>query len=154
MKSLAHLSVIALTAAVFGAPAVAQAQGAALTMFFEGDMVSGVNSGPLCVLKSQYSHGQTVVWRVRVQDQAGKALDNKGVKSLVVELPDGQKFPMHYGPHPKGRTDDYFWTVSWKIPADYPTGTFAYKVVATAPDGKSQTWAPFKVKPSELTIVK
>lgn len=150
MKSLVHPSAIALTAALLAVPYVARAQ----TMFFEGDMVAGPKSGPSCVLKSQFTHGQTVVWRVRVRDQAGKALDKTGLKSLAVELPDGQKFPMRYGPHPRGRTDDYFWATSWKIPDNYPTGTFAYKVVATDANGQTQSWSPFKIKPSELTIVK
>lgn len=155
MKSWLSLSAIALAAAaIVGAPQLVQAQGSTQQMFFEGDMVSGHGGGPTCVLTSRFQHGQTVVWRVRVQNQTGKALDKKDLKSLAVELPDGQKFSMHYGPHPKGRTDDYFWTTSWKIPANYPTGTLSYKVVATAADGKTQSWSPFKVKPSELTIVK
>ncbi len=153
MKCQFNWSVVMLAGALAGVPQLAQAQGAQ-KLFFEGDMVAGAHSGPICVLKSQYTHGQIVVWRVRLQDQTGKKLDNKGVKSLVIELPDGKTFPMHYGPHPKGRTDDYFWTTSWQIPADYPTGTFSYKVVATSLSGDMQTWAPFNVKLSELTIVK
>ncbi len=41
----------------------------------------------------------------------------------------------------------------WTIPEDYPTGTFNYKVVATALDGTTQTWEPVNTKPSLLTIV-
>jgi hypothetical protein len=135
----------------------AQAQGGQQRLFFEGDMVTGAGPGlpaPGCVLSSQYKHGQMVVWRVRILDQAGKAVDDKGVKTVTAELPDGQKFAMHYGPHPKGKTDDYFWTTSWKIPATYPTGTFAYKIVVAGLDGQTHTWAPFNVAQSQLTIVK
>lgn len=116
--------------------------------------MNGQGSGQSCVLQNQFKHGQTVVWRVRILDQTGKQLNGKGVKSLVVELPDGQNFPMRYGPHPKGRTDDYFWSSSWKVPVNYPTGTFSYKVVATSLDGQTHDWTPFKVGPSELAIVK
>ena len=149
------LGAVGLTIAILGVPQLAQAQDAVQKMFFEGDMVSGPGSpGPLCVLNSQYKHGQVVVWRVRILDQTGKRLDAKDVKSAGIELPDGQKFSLHYGPHPKGKTDDYFWTTSWKIPDNYPTGTFAYKVVATGLDGQAHDWSPFNVDMSELTIVK
>ena len=142
-----------LSVATVASPHHALAQDAAQKVFFEGDMVNGQGSGPSCVLQSQYTHGQTVVWRVRILDQTGKRLSDKDVKSLAVELKDGQKFPMRYGPHPRGKTDDYFWATSWKIPTSYPTGTFSYKVVATTLDGQSHSWAPFSVDTSELTIV-
>jgi hypothetical protein len=98
---------------------------------------------------------EKVVWRVRVLDAAGKALDEKDLTSLVVELPDGQKIPARFGPHPPprlGPAADYFWSAAWIIPADYPSGTFAYKVTATSTDGRTQTWQPFMMRPSQLTI--
>jgi hypothetical protein len=58
------------------------------------------------------------------QDATGKQLDNTGLKSVVVELSDGQKFPAHFGGHPPSAPTDYLWSTSWSIPADYPTGTF------------------------------
>lgn len=126
-------------------------------LFFEGDMVRGSQkegmTGPVCVLASQFKRKESVVWRVRVLDTAGQPVDDKQLKSLVVELSDGQKFPMKFGPHPRGRTDDYFWSTSWIIPADYPTGTFAYKVIATDIKGRAQAWEPFKVALSQLTVV-
>lgn len=142
---------------IASASQLAIAQDAPQKMFFEGDMVVGAGpgvSGPTCVLNSQYRHGQAVVWRVRILDQTGKRLTDKDVKSVGLELADGQKFAMHYGPHPKGKTDDYFWTASWKIPDSYPTGTFNYKVVATGIDGQAHNWSPFNVDLSQLTIVK
>lgn len=142
-----------LSLAALAAPQMADAQGSVQRIFFEGDMVTGQGSGPTCVLQNQFKHGQTVVWRVRILDQSGKQLNDKDVGSLVIELPDGQKFSMRYGPHPKGKTDDYFWSVSWKVPASYPTGTFSYKAVATRLDGQTQAWAPFNVDSSELTII-
>jgi hypothetical protein len=148
------LPTAALSLVALAAPQMAQAQNGAQKIFFEGDMVNGQGSGPSCVLQNQFKQGQTVVWRVRLLNQSGKRLSDKDVESLVVELPDGQKFPMRYGPHPRGKTDDYFWASSWKVPVNYPTGTFSYKVVATGLDGKSHDWAPFNVDSSELTVVK
>jgi N-methylhydantoinase A/oxoprolinase/acetone carboxylase beta subunit len=48
---------------------------------------------------------------------------------------------------------DYLWSTSWTIPADYPTGTFNYKVVATALDGTTQSWDPVNNKRSWLTVI-
>ncbi|MEO8857276.1 MAG: hypothetical protein ABI343_09840 [Burkholderiaceae bacterium] len=127
------------------------------SLFFEGDMVRGGSAagatGPACVLASEFKRREVVVWRIRVRDAKGQNVDASTLKSLVVELPGGQSFPARFGPHPKGQDTDQFWSTSWTVPADYPTGTFGYKVVATDKDGGTQTWAPFKVAPSQLTII-
>lgn len=126
---------------------------------FEGDMVRGRpqpgEKTPVCVLASQFKRKDMVVWRIRVLDRAtGEPLDDKALKSLQVELPDGQKFAAKYGPHPpKGKPSDYFWSVAWEIPADYPTGTLSYTVNAVDQQGRAATWQPFKMAPSQLTVI-
>ncbi len=128
-------------------------------LFFEGDMVRGDQQGapgPFCVLNNQFKRLEKVVWRVRVLDQTGKSLDDKGLKNLVVELPDGQKLAARFGPHPPprvGPASDYFWTAAWVIPTGYPSGTFFYKVVATDLEDKPQTWEPFKRATSQLQVI-
>lgn len=151
-----QLRIVAASALVIGLATAAAAQDGP-KLFFEGDMVRGAQkagmTGPVCVLASQFKRKESVVWRVRTLDAAGKPVDDKQLKSLVVELSDGQKFPMKFGPHPRGRTDDYFWSAAWIIPDDYPTGTFAYKVIATDLQGRSHAWEPFKVQLSQLTVI-
>jgi hypothetical protein len=152
------LSAVAVSAASLGLATAADAQ-AAKKLFFEGDLVRGAQQGapgPFCVLNNQFKRLEKVVWRIRVLDQAGQALDDKGLKSLVVELPDGQKLDARYGPHPppaQGPATDHFWTAIWTIPADYPNGTFVYKATATDPQGQSATWEPFKRVTSQLQVV-
>ena len=127
--------------------------------FFEGDMVRGRPpegvKAPVCVLASQFKRKDTVVWRLRVLDaSSGQPLDDKALKRLQVELPDGPKFGAKYGPHPpKGTASDHFWSVAWEIPADYPTGTLSYTVTAVDHNGRSATWQPFRMAPSQLTVV-
>jgi hypothetical protein len=151
------LSFVGLSvAAIVGLTQQAWGQGAnsIQKLFFEGDMVRGAGAeAPGCVLTSQFKRKEAVVWRVRVLDQTGRALDEKGLKGLIVEVSDGQKLPLHFGPHPRGKTDDYFWTTSWLIPESYPTGSFSYKVVAIDLGDKSHSWEPFKVDLSQLTVV-
>jgi hypothetical protein len=147
-----RLFVLALLMALGIAP-FAQAQ-TSKPLFIAADMVTGpVGRGPICVLRSQFMRNETVAWRIRVQDATGKQLDDKSLKSLVVELSDGQKFPARYGGHPPDAPTDHLWSTSWSIPEDYPTGSFNYKVVATAPDGSTQSWEPINVKPSLLTVI-
>jgi hypothetical protein len=127
-------------------------------LFFEGDIVIGGKPGTAddCVLRNQFQRQQKVVWRIRVLDQTGKELDGKALKSLEVVLPDGQKFAARHGVHPPprlGPPEDYFWAAAWTIPESYPTGTFAYKVIATDLQGQTHTWEPFKRSTSQLQIV-
>lgn len=108
-----------------------------------------------CVQKNRFPQGEAIVWRVRVTSPAtGTALDDKGLKSVVITLPDGKDQPLKYGPHPKGQTDDYFWTTSFKIPLDYPTGAFKYKLVATSLEGLVGTYTQFNVASSMLQVIK
>jgi hypothetical protein len=158
MRTVNILSALALSVASLGLAQVANAQ-AAKKLFFEGDLVRGAQQGapgPFCVLNNQFKRLEKVVWRLRVLDQAGQSLDDKGLKGVVVELPDGQKLNARFGPHPpaaQGPATDNFWTAIWIIPTSYPSGTFVYKVVATDLDGNSQTWEPFKRNTSQLAVV-
>ena len=153
MKTLTILSVVTLSTAMLSFTGTAQAA----HLFFEGDMVRGHTqdgaTGPSCVLTSEYKRREEVVWRVRVLDDAGNNLDDTGIKSLTVVLTDGQEFEMDFGQHPRGKHTDAFWATAWVIPADFPTGTLGYKVLAVDNDGQSHEWAPFNVAPSLLTVI-
>jgi hypothetical protein len=152
--SMKILTVPAVALSLFGFAHVAQAQQAA-KLFFEGDIERGNQPGlpPACVLSNQFKHLEKVVWRVRVLDQNGQSLDDKGIKSLQVQLPDGQKVDARFSAHPPREPTDHFWTAAWIVPANYPNGTFAYKVVATDLQGNTQTWEPFKVHTSQFTVM-
>jgi hypothetical protein len=130
----------------------------AASFFFEGDMVRGRPqegaTGPTCVLSSQFKPLEHVVWRVRVLKADGQPADDKALKSLVVTMSDGQTFTLAYGKHPRNPPQtDAFWATSWAIPANFPTGSLTFKVVATDLDGAAQEWAPFNVESSRLTVI-
>ena len=96
------ISLFALTLSVAGLATfdVANAQ-AAKKLFFEGDLVRGAQQGapgPFCVRSNQFKRLEKVVWRIRVLDQSGQSLDEKGLKSLVVELSDAAS---------EGRSNDH-----------------------------------------------
>jgi hypothetical protein len=158
MPTLRTIPVLALSlVGIALAPAAASAQDAGKKLFFEGDMVrSGQpgQAGPFCVLANQFKRKEAVAWRIRVLDSSGEQIDDKNLKSVIVELSDGQKLTTKFGPHPpRGTATDHFWSVQWVVPADYPTGSLAYKVVATDMQGRSQSWEPFKRAPTQLTVI-
>ena len=141
-------------AAVVAVIGFAQGAQAEQKLFISSDMERGNQAGapPACVLNNVFQHLEKVVWRVRVLDQNGNVLDNKNLKSVVVELADGKKIDAAFGGHPPRAPTDNLWAAAWIIPADYPTGTFNYKVTATDNQGNSVTWEPFKVATSQLKI--
>src|SRR5262245_7396881 len=156
MQTPTKLSVLVIAAATLASFSTANAQDGK-RLFFEADMVRHAlegQAGPFCVLTNQFKRKEAVAWRIRVLDQAGQQMDDKGLKSVVVELSDGQKLPAKFGGHPpRGTPTDFFWSMHWVIPADYPTGSLVYKVVATDNEGHTTTWEPFKRAPTQLTVI-
>lgn len=124
-------------------------------LFFEGDIVRHrlqELAGPFCVLQSRFMRGEAVAWRIRVLNPDGSVADDSVLKSLVVELGNGAHIELEYGPHGDPPTD-YFWANHWNIPADYPTGTVGYKVMATLQDDSVVTWQPFTRPGTQLTVI-
>jgi hypothetical protein len=151
MKTLA-ISAIALST-VLGLPNGAQAQQAKL--FFEGDIVRHAlpdQAGPFCVLANQFKRKEAVAWRIRVLQPSGAVADNMVLKSVVVRLGNGQTLPAHFGGHGQPPTD-HFWSLHWEIPADFPTGSLGYKVIATMMDDSTVTWEPFNRATTQLMVV-
>jgi hypothetical protein len=141
-----------ISAAVLGAAGTASAQ----DLFLDGDMVRGAQDGapgPVCVLTSEFQHLEKVVFRFRVRDQNGTELDDKALKSLIVELPSGEKLEGYYGGHPPASPEVYMWVATWTIPASYPSGTLTYKAVATDRQGQSQSWEPLRRVTSQLAVL-
>lgn len=149
-----------LVAACQASPAAPTAAPAAVDLFVAGDTVQGPLNltdeekagGAVCVQKNKFARNEEIVWRIRVVDPAtGKQMDDKALTAVVVKLPD-QELAMHYGPHPRDNPVDFFWTVAFDIPANYPTGLLNYNVAATAADGRTGTFNQFGVAAAQLTV--
>ncbi|MGK2852249.1 MAG: hypothetical protein ACSLFN_15260 [Candidatus Limnocylindrales bacterium] len=109
-------------------------------------------SGRICVQRNLFARNEEIVWRVKVIDPAtGEPMDDQVLSSLAVTFAD-QSLDLRYGPHPKDNPADYFWTVSWLIPEDHPTGELPYTIEATAKDGRTGTFEQFGVSLARLTI--
>lgn len=135
------------------------------TLALIGDTVRGTaglleeeKSVLTCVVMSKFPQGGRIVWRIRVFDPVtSRALDDKGLASVTLTLPDGKTQAFKYGPHggTKEAPTDFFWVSAYTVPADYPTGIFSYKVDAKSVEGATGTFGfdYFKVPSGQLTIV-
>jgi hypothetical protein len=142
--------------------ATAGPEGAANQLIVFGDMVQGGKNIPedqsaerTCVLTNRFPRNAEIVWRVRVVDPAtSQAMDDTMLDTVEVQLSDGQTFEMEYGAHPPPPRParDSYWTVPWTVPADYPTGTLSYTVIATDPQGRIGEFKPFDIPSSLPTI--
>ncbi len=147
-------------AACAGGEAVTTTAATKASLIVQADVVSGPlnipedeRAGRVCVLQSRFARNSEIVWRVRVTNAiTGEQLSDTALESLQVKLADGQVLDMRYGDHPRDNPTDRFWTTSFDIPVDYPTGTLGYEVVATALDGSTGSFVPFNVAPSLLTV--
>jgi hypothetical protein len=152
---------VGLVAAAFGSSPVA-AQDQPVKLVIAADMVLGGKNIPedqrasrACVMTSRFPRNGELVWRSRVFDPAtGDPLDGDALAKVEVMLSDGQTFEMEYGAHPPAPNPprDYYWTVAWVVPKDYPTGTLSYTIVATDTQGRSGEFKPFDIPPSLPTI--
>ncbi len=138
------------------------------------DIVRGheAPTGPLCVQTSVYKTGELVVWRVEVRDAAtGRPIGDNGAKvaeiaerglKVTAYLENGKSFELKYGAHPPrvnpGEKQVFFFTGSWLIPADHPTGTLRWWVIATDKAKAFVRWDPLgagtSLPSSRITIEK
>lgn len=157
MKSFT-LSAVVMSIAITGISGNAYAQmrtEPAGKLFFEGDIVRHSldgQQGPFCVLQNQFKRGEAVAWRIRVLQPSGDVADDAVLKSVAVELGNGERLPAEYGSHGDPPTD-YFWSLNWTVPANFPTGSLGYKVVATLEDDSMVTWEPFTRGSTQLTVI-
>ncbi|MDE3103022.1 MAG: hypothetical protein KGJ98_12390 [Chloroflexota bacterium] len=106
-----------------------------------------------CTEQNRFPQGSSIVWRFKVVDPTtAKTMTAKELKSFVLTLPDGKQKPFNWGEHPKN-SNVWFWTASFELPKDYPTGAFNYKVVATDLEGRTGMFDQFPVAAGMLQVV-
>ena len=164
----AILTVLALgllTAACGGGNPSSAASGAppakAAPLIISSDMVQGSKNIPAdqtasrsCVLSSQFPRNSQVVFRARVYDPTtGELMDDAALASVQIKLANGQTIPMKYGAHPKNPPNEYFWTGSFVVAKDAPTGKMDYSIVATDKTGRTGEFKPIMSATSDLTVI-
>jgi hypothetical protein len=161
---LAAPSLVLVASACQSAPTAAPAAPPVATtdkLLIAADIVQGSKNVPKeqaslksCVLSSRFPRNSEIVWRARVYDpRTAELMDNKALSGVQVKLANGTTAPLSYGPHPKDPPNDYYWTASWVVPKDHPTGTLRFSVLATAADGRTGQFEPIGVAASLPSIL-
>ena len=128
----------------------------AQNVMISADIVQGSKNIPAdqkadksCVLSSRFPRNSEMVWRARIVDPTtGDLMDASVLDKVQIQLANGQTIDMKYGAHPKTPPNEYYWTGSWEVPKDAPTGTLGYTIVATAKDGRTGEYKPIALAAS------
>ncbi len=166
--TLAAPSLVLVAAACQTAPAAPEKPAAAAApastatkLILAADLVQGSKNIPTaqaalksCSLQSRFPRNSEMVWRIRVYDpRTGNLMDKTGLSKVEVKLANGKNLDADFGPHPKDPPNESYWTASWVVPKDAPTGTLKFTVAATATDGRTGAYEPFAVVASLPSIL-
>jgi hypothetical protein len=108
-------------------------------------------------LSSWFKPGDTVVFRAYAVDPTTKkVVDPKLVKYFYVTIPNEPNVKLKYGATAPGASTGLPWTGTWTVPANYPAGTVAIKVliqVKPSPDKQLKgQFVQLPVGPAQLNI--
>ncbi len=157
--SIAILALVAIVSAGCAQAPAEQTYPILGKVIVTADLVRGSKApiGAVCAYESQFSRGEEIVARVKVLDpKTEKYLTDKEMKGAKFFLKDGTTADLHYGPHPGGANatpTDFFWTVGWLVPDNYPTGATGWWVEVETNDGRKGRFDPPKVASNALTIL-
>jgi hypothetical protein len=98
-----------------------------------------------------FAPGKTVAFRAYAVDRkTHKQLQKINVKYFYVKIPNQKNVKLRY--RKKGATGRYVWRGTWKVPASYPSGIVAFKVLVRTKSGRTGSFTQIPVSTSQLTI--
>lgn len=104
-------------------------------------------------LSNYFAPGSSVVFRAYAVDgKTRQVLTAKTVKYFYVTIPNQPNVKLKYDPKAPGASGQYTWTGTWKVPADYPTGLVAFKVLVRSTTKHRGSFVQMPVSPAMLTI--
>jgi hypothetical protein len=148
MKLWTPLTVACVAFAVT-APGIAGAQTAPSGKALAYRVFADVVAARICIPRSTFNPGDTIVWRAEIQDPAGVRLSDAQIKALgitaAVVLKDGTKVPLKFGihpPFPNPPATDTYWAGAYFIKSDHPTGTMPWTVTVIDAAGNTVNFTP------------
>ncbi len=106
-------------------------------------------------MSNYFAPGSNVTFRAYAVDtKTHKVLVGKAVKYFYVTIPSQPNVKLTYDPKAKGALGQYTWTGTWAVPADYPTGLVAFKVLVKSSAKRYGSFVQIPVPTSMLTIAK
>jgi hypothetical protein len=108
------------------------------------------------VLNDRFPQGSTVVFRATAgETKTGKPLTGDQSKFFYITIPGQPNVKLAYqAPAKKTLGTPWSWSGSWTIPADYPTGIVAFKVLLKSKSGGYGSFVQLPPTSSQLTVTK
>lgn len=160
MKTLYVTLAAAVVAAAVAVPVNAQSPypGAKAQIAVYADTVSGasgaVKAARGCTQYSNFRRQQRVVFRAwAVDTETGQALGADEIRYAYVKIPGQPNVKLNWGPHGAVGNKVQFWSAGWTVPADYPLGVVAYKIVFKTEDGRFGTYVQPPIESAQLTVI-
>ena len=115
--------------------------------------VSAQTVDPTGAMQNQFAPGSSVIFRAyAVDSKTHKVLLAKDVKYFYVTIPNQPNVKLTYSPTAKGASGRLSWTGTWAVPATYPLGTVAFKMLVKAESKRIGQFVQMPVAPAMLTI--
>jgi hypothetical protein len=148
MKPWTPFAIACVAFAVAG-PGIAGAQTAPAGKGLAYRVFADVVAARICIPRSTFNPGDTIVWRAEIQDPSGVRLTDERIKALgitaAVTFKDGTKVPLKFGihpPFPNPPATDTYWAGALFIKNDHPTGTMPWTVTVTDAAGNTVNFTP------------
>jgi hypothetical protein len=104
-------------------------------------------------MQAQFAPGTSVIFRAyAVDSKTKKTVVAKDAKYFYVAIPNQPNVKLHYDAKASGATGRLAWTGTWAIPASYPLGTVAFKVLVKTQSKRIGVFVQMPVSTAMLTI--
>ncbi|HEY8646566.1 MAG TPA: hypothetical protein VIL77_11860 [Gaiellaceae bacterium] len=104
-------------------------------------------------MQAQFAPGSSVIFRAyAVDSKTHKTVVAKDAKYFYVAIPNQPNVKLKYDPKAPGAFGRLAWTGTWTIPASYPSGTVAFKVLVKTQSKRIGQFVQMPVSTAMLTI--
>lgn len=104
-------------------------------------------------MQAQFAPGSSVIFRAyAVDSKTHKTLATKDAKYFYVAIPNQPNVKLKYDPKAPGASGHLAWTGTWVIPASYPAGTVAFKVLVKTQSKRIGQFVQMPVSTAMLTV--
>ena len=104
-------------------------------------------------MQAQFAPGSSVIFRAyAVDSKTKKIVAAKDAKYFYVTIPNQPNVKLKYDPKAPGADGKLAWTGTWVIPATYPSGLVAFKVLVKTQWKRSGQFVQMPVASAMLTI--
>ena len=102
---------------------------------------------------NQFAPGATVVFRAWALDgKTHRILTKKAVRYFYVKIPNQPNVRLAYTPKAPEASGRFTWIGRWTVPADYPIGAVAFKVLVKTKTKRVGSFEQMPVSTARLTI--